>query len=482
MIVAHHGDDRLHILDRLRERVALASGLRSNGQLDQDAASRAIDCLRRFAERLRGIPASHIRVVGTNTFRKVNDGGQFMHEAESAIEHSIEILGGAEEARLVYLGVRYDVGELDEPMLAVDIGGGSTELAYGAGSSPSITESIQTGCVTWTSRFFQDGRITSRRMYAAILAAKLELEPVMHRFAQCDVNHVIASSGTALALEEIGIESGWTKRGIDRSVLEHIRANIVDAGHAEAIDLDGLSESRRPVVAGGVAILTAVFDAIDPRLMRTSRCALREGVLIDMLGRIAGDDRRERSVLDLAKHGRIDQAQSNRVSSTVHELFQVVCPSWKLDDSAREFLHWAATLHEIGMGISHTDYHRHGAYIVEHADLPGFSRTDQEKLAAIIRLHRKRISDRRIPDFDKATRHFVRDVALLLRLGVRLHRSRTDAGLSHVQFESTDGGLHIRIDQQQAEMNPLTMEDLRVEAEHWARMKRTLECTTETRC
>lgn len=481
MIVARHGNERLHTLDRLRERVSLASGLHADGQLDHCAAERAIDCLSRFAERLRGIPTDHVRVVGTNTLRKVHDGGEFLRIAETAIEHPIEILGGAEEARLVFLGVRYDVGQHNEPMIAVDIGGGSTELAYGAGGAPSVTESIQTGCVTWTSRFFQDGRITAKRMNAAILAAKLELEPVMYRFAHCDVSHVIASSGTALALEEIGIESGWTKRGIDRSVLEYIRAHVVDAGHADTIDLKGLSESRRPVLAGGLAILTAIFDALDPDVMRTSRCALREGVLVDMLGRIAGDDRRGRSVIDLAAHGRVDQDQAHRVRSTADTLFEVIRSDWQLDESAREFLRWAATLHEIGLGISHTDYHRHGAYIVEHANLPGFSRTDQEKLAAIIRVHRKRISDRRIPDFDKPTRNFVRDSALLLRLSVRLHRSRTDAGLSQLQFDAIESGLHIRVNEQQARLNPLTMEDLRVETEHWARMKRTLRCTTAAR-
>jgi len=481
MIVAHHGDDRLHVLDRIRDRVALAAGLSSDGTLDGSARHRAIHCLARFSERLRTIPPSHIRVVGTNTFRKVKDGGVFQREAEAAMGHAIEVLGGAEEARLVFLGVRYDVGSLDGPLLAVDIGGGSTEMALGTGPSPTVTESVQAGCVAWTNRFFQDGKITSKKMNAAVLAAQLELEPVMHRFAGSGSAHVTASSGTALAIEEIGMESGWTTRGIDQPLLEQLRVSILEAGHADSIALPGLSDARRTVVAGGLAILIAVFEAIGATHIRTSRCALREGVLVDMLGRRAGEDRRARSVVDLAQHARVDHAQADRVAATADELFAVVAPIWGLDRSAREFLRWAAILHEVGLTISHTDYHRHGAYIVGHADLPGFSRTDQAQLAILIRLHRKRISPNRLPDSEAAGTAMLRDVALLLRLSVRLHRSRTDRGLSQLRPEAISDGLRLNLNQQQAAVNPLTMEDLRIEARHWARMDRSLDVTQQSK-
>ncbi|MDP6479446.1 MAG: Ppx/GppA phosphatase family protein [Phycisphaerales bacterium] len=475
LIVAHHSVDRLHVLDRIRERVALAAGLGKDGTLDDSARRRAIDCLQRIAERLRSISPRNIRVVGTNTFRKIRDGGTFLREAEAAMGHPIEVLGGAEEARLVYLGVRYDVGNSGQPMLAVDIGGGSTELALGEGPSPSVTESVQAGCVTWTARYFGDGTITHKRLKAAVLAAQLELEPIMHRFAGRNNLQVIASSGTPLAIEEIGKESGWAAGGIDHALLDRLQSAVIKAGHADAIDLPGLSNSRRPVLVGGLAILRAVFEAIGTDSMRTSRCSLREGVLVDMLGRIAGDDRRERSVQDLADHIRIDHAQSERVAITANRLFAAVSQIWKLDDQAREFLRWGAILHEVGLTISHTDYHRHGAYIVGHADLPGFSRTDQEKLAAIIRLHRKRISNNRIPNHDPATRDMIRDVALLLRLSVQLHRSRTDGGLSQLHPEAIRNGLRLHLDRQEVQANPLTLGDLHVESRHWERMERVLD-------
>jgi exopolyphosphatase/guanosine-5'-triphosphate,3'-diphosphate pyrophosphatase len=475
LIVAHHGDDRLRILDRIRERVALAAGLNTDGSLDDAARRRAIDCLGRIAERLRSIPATNIRVVGTNTFRKIRDGGVLLRDAEEAMGHTIEVLGGAEEARLVYLGVRHEVGSLDRPMLAVDIGGGSTELALGNGPSPSVTESVQAGCVTWSTRFFTDGKITQKRLKSAVLAAQLELEPVMHRFVEHGDVHAIASSGTALALEEIGMKAGWIQGGIDKELLDRIQAAAIEAGHADSLDLPGLSEARRPVLAGGLAVLLAVFKATGTTAMRTSRCALREGVLVDMLGRRAGDDRRDRSVLDLAEHARIDSAQSKRVADTAANLFAAVARNWELDQTAGEFLRWAAILHEVGLGISHTDYHQHGAYIVTHCDLPGFSRTDQEKLAAMIRLHRKRISRNRLPDCDEATAAMVRDTALLLRLAVRLHRSRTDSGLSQLHPEAIRNGLRLNLDHQEVQANPLTLGDLHVESRHWDRMERVLD-------
>lgn len=480
LIVARHGGDRLHVLDRIRERVALAAGLQRDGTLDDAAGLRAIDCLQRIAERLRGIPPRNIRVVGTNTFRKIQDGGRFLGKAEAAMEHTIEVLGGAEEARLVYLGVRYEVGALDRPILAIDIGGGSTELALGEGSAPCVTESVQAGCVTWSTRFFKDGKISRKRLQSAMLAAQLELEPVMHRFIGQGDPQVIASSGTGLAIEKIGMEAGWTTGGIDQRLLDRLQAAAIDAGHADALELPGLSDARRPLLAGGLAIVLAVFDAIGTDSMRTSRSALREGVLVDMLGRIAGDDRRERSVRDLADHARVDPAQFKRVAETAERLFEAVAQDWGLKGPAREFLRWAAILHEVGLSISHTDYHRHGAYIVAHADLPGFSRTDQEMLAAMIRVHRKRISRNRLPDCEKATAVMIRDVALLLRLSVRLHRSRTGAGLNHLRFDGIVDGLRIHVEPAQADANPLTMEDLHVEAMHWKRMDRVLDIAQQS--
>ena len=473
MVVAKDDDGRLQMLDRIRERVSLATGLDRDGHLDENARRRALSCLARFSERLRGLPAERVRVVGTNTFRKVRDGGLFHREAEMAMGHSIEILGGAEEARLIFMGVRYDVGNTPTPLLTIDIGGGSTELALGSGSVPDIAESVQVGCVSLSTRFFTDGKISRKRLDEAIMAASLELEPVAERFTSEDVN-VVASSGTALAIEEIAMECGWSEGGIDVDSLHHIHKALLDAKHIEKVDLKGLSESRRPVIAGGFAAMVAVFQSLRIDQLRTSRGALREGVLIDLAGRMAGDDRREQSITHLATRSHVDELQAARVSKSAQQLFEAVALAWPLSAEAGRMLQWAAALHEVGLSISHTDYHRHGEYIAANTDLPGFSRTTQETLAAIIRLHRKRISWHRIPEFEEGTRHLVRDLALLLRVAVHLHRTRTPVSIDDLIASGMPDGLTIRLPSTGANQHPLTMADLALETKQWTRMGRTL--------
>jgi exopolyphosphatase/guanosine-5'-triphosphate,3'-diphosphate pyrophosphatase len=479
MVVARAGNGRIQLIDRIRDRVALAAGLDAGGVLEDAAADRGLHCLRQFSERLRDIPSRHVRVVGTNTFRKVRDGGRFLAASTEAMGRTIEILGGAEEARLVFLGIRYDVGETDLPLLAIDIGGGSTELAMGRSDTPSVAESVQVGCVGLSSRFFPNGKLTRSRMKEAAIAAGVELEPIAHLFAGAAAD-IVASSGTALAIEEIAAACGWRDSGIDRDVLSRLAKALLEAGNIDALDLPGLSDGRRPVIAGGLAAMQAVFDAVDIDHLRTSRCALREGVLVDMVGRFTGNDRRDASVAALATRSHVDQAQATRVTRTARQLFEVVEPAWDLSEDDARLLGWAAALHEVGLSISHTDYHRHGEYIVANTEMPGFSRTTQETLAGVIRLHRKRISWNRLAEGDDPTRTRIRDLALLLRVAVHLHRSRTPGTIANIGLSGTPEGLELTLTSEQAARHPLTMADLASECQQWARMGRTLDIAITT--
>jgi len=476
MVVATVERGRIRLVDRIRQRTAIAAGLGSDGRLAENARTRAIECLQQLSQRIRDLPPEGVRVVGTNTFRKVRDGGAFLRNAEQAIGHTIEILGGAEEARLVFVGVRYDVGPTELPLLAIDIGGGSTELAIGRGDAPDIAESVQIGCVALSADHFEGGRLSSKRMQRAKLAASLELEPVAHRF-DASAADVVASSGTALAIEGILREAGWCESGITRPALDRLRDTVIEAGHVDELSLEGLSEGRRPVLAGGVAAMLAVFDALDIEQLRTSRCALREGVLVDLVGRIAGHDRRDASIEALAERVQIDQRQADRVARTAARLLELVRGVWNLPEDSAALLHWSALLHEAGLSISHTDYHRHGEYIIAHTDLPGFSRTTQEMLAAIVRLHRKRISWNRLPEGDEQARLTIRDLSLLLRVSAHLHRGRVDASVQLAGGRGTPDGLELTIASDQAQQHPLTMADLAIEAGHWNRMGRTLDVT-----
>ncbi|WP_428100047.1 hypothetical protein [Candidatus Rariloculus sp.] len=174
MVVAriHHG--QFVIVDRLREMVRLASGLGSDGYLDNQSQDKALGCLRRFGQRLRDMHARNVRVVGTNTLRKARNAYGFLAAAEAVLGHPVEVVSGMEEARLIYLGVAYHIGSAPTTNFVVDIGGGSTELIVGEGREPRRLESLALGCVGLSSRIFKGGRLSRKRFDRARLAAQLE--------------------------------------------------------------------------------------------------------------------------------------------------------------------------------------------------------------------------------------------------------------------------------------------------------------------
>nr|NIW23213.1 exopolyphosphatase [Gammaproteobacteria bacterium] len=178
MVVGRLRHGQLIIVDRLREMVRLASGLDRRGSLSRECIDRSLDCLRRFGERIRDMDAGQVRVVGTNTLRQATNAEDFLTAAEDILGHKVEVISGMEEARLIYLGVAHLSSSVEESILVIDIGGGSTELVVGKGYEPEHLESLFIGCVRLSSRFFNDGRTTAKRFEKARLAARLELSPV----------------------------------------------------------------------------------------------------------------------------------------------------------------------------------------------------------------------------------------------------------------------------------------------------------------
>ena len=172
MIVGELRHGQLAILDRLRETVRLAAGLSSEGDLADDARTRAIDCLSQFGERLRDMRADSVRAAGTSTIRRAREDSTFMAEAEEALGHPIEVISGIEEARLIFRGVTHSLPPYDGMRLVLDIGGGSTELILGLGGEPRSLESLPLGCVSMTERCFPGGRISRESFEAARLAAR----------------------------------------------------------------------------------------------------------------------------------------------------------------------------------------------------------------------------------------------------------------------------------------------------------------------
>lgn len=466
MLIARVVQGELHILDRMRETVRLAAGLDENKRITKEARDRALLCLQRFGQRVAELPQGSVRAVGTNTLRRAANARGFLRRAREALGHPIEVLPGREEARLIYLGVAHDISDDAGRRLVVDIGGGSTECILGERFEPLLTDSLHMGCVSFSNEFFPGGSLDRERFRAAEIGARLEMQSIERSYRAEGWDEAVGSSGTINAIAEILRLSGWEKGSVTRDGLRRLRKAMVAAGHVSRLELPGLAPDRVPVLAGGVAILTAIFDSLGVEEMRTSSFALREGLLYDLLGRIRHEDVRDRTIRRFGEVYHVDHEQSTRVERTALRLLQQVAEAWALDEElAKRFLVWAARLHEIGLAISYSGYHKHGAYLIEHSDMPGFSREDQALLATLVRLHRRKLDKalfREPPTF--RTRLALR-LVVLLRLSVLLNHSRRPEAVPNVRLEGEDNRLLVHFPKGWLEDHSLARADLEAETE-----------------
>jgi exopolyphosphatase / guanosine-5'-triphosphate,3'-diphosphate pyrophosphatase len=451
------------IADRMKEMVQLGAGLDKDRMLSEASQQRAIACLERFGQRVSALPGEDVIAVGTNTLRVARNGERFLERAERALGHSIEIISGVEEARLIYSGVMRDRAAKDERLLVVDIGGGSTELIIGEGAKPLDLESLYMGSIAMMQRHFDDGRINAKRFRRAEVTALQELERVQGRFRRLGWSASVGASGTVRAVARVVHENGWSNGEITRDSLKKLRDAVIDAGSLERLSFKGLSRSRVSVFPGGLAVLSAIFETLDVDSMQVSKSALREGLLNDLLGRVLRRDVRSTTVNLLMERYHVDPQQAQRVESTVLRLLSQVTATWSLPPvRSHELCSWAARLHEIGLDVAHSHYHKHGAYLIANGDMPGFSRQEQRLLAALVRAHRRKFPGglwKELPDNDR----FVEHLAVLLRLAALLHRSRTDVG--EVTLVGGRRALEVRFTSGWLERHVLTHADLLEEAE-----------------
>lgn len=457
----------LSIIDRLREPVRLGGGLKSNGKLSRKARNRALDCLEQFGQRIRNLPQGDVRIVGTNTLRIATNAEEFSQEAQQLLGHSIEIVSGREEARLIYLGVAHGRATRDGKRLVVDIGGGSTELIIGEGMDSMLRESMYTGCVSTSRQYFDDGGISEKRMTSAIINAELKLYPVAkdYRAGNGKWKEAVGCSGTIKSIRNIAQAEGWCDSGITLESLYRMRSKLIKQGHVDKLKLESLKENRAPVLPGGLAVLIAVFETLGIEQMRVSGQALREGLLYDLVGRIQHKDTREATVQSGLKRWNLDASHIENVMRTAMSLFEQVEVGWKLTGENKLILKWAAQLHEIGLQITHGAYHKHGAYILRHADLPGFSRTDQSLLAILILNHRQKF---RMNSFESLVTRAQKPglkLCVLLRLAVLLHRGRTDEQVPDILIQVDKSDIMLRFPEYWLEQHSLTHADLKKECQ-----------------
>lgn len=473
--VARVVDDQIYPLDGLKETVRLAAGLGQGKLLDGPSQLRGIDALSRFNERLRGFAPDQVRAVATNTLRVAKNAPQFLPQAEAALGFPIEVIAGREEARLIYVGVAHTLPNPSNQQLVVDIGGGSTEFIIGRSFEPKALESLYMGCVAFSLRYFPDGRMDKKSLREAELAARRELETIEHDFRALGWDEAVGSSGTARALLDIMELNGWSQGALTRDGMEKLRAMLLRIGDVNRLGIPGFKSERLPVLAGGFAIMSAIFDAFGIERMGFSEGALRLGVLYDLLGRYHHQDLRDATVLQFMRRYQVDNRQAARVLATALRLLRDLQPSMADDHPDRRLLSWAAQLHEIGISVAHAGYHKHSAYIVGNADMPGFSRMDQSRLARIVLAHRGKLEKVHSASAD------VRDWPLIfcLRLSALLHRSREDFTEMPLRLERTAQGYALHAQSEWLAGSPLTAASLHEEQRLWALVGIELKLRTQ---
>ncbi len=456
-------------VEYLKETVRQGGGLDPDRNLTPDALQRGWDCLARFGERLAAFAPANVRAVATQTLREARNRDTFLTQAEAALGFPIEVIAGREEARLIYQGVAHLLPQSKERRLVIDIGGRSTELIIGQGFTAHTLESFRVGSVAWSQKYFPEGDLSATAFERAEVAAKAVLDEALAAYPRKAWDCAYGASGTIGAVADVLIASGWEGPGITREGLDWLREALVTARRAERVNLAGLKEDRRPVIGGGLAVLRAVFELLQVDTLQPAQGALRHGVLYDLIAREQPEsDLRAATVAGLAARFGVDAAQAQRVADMAGHLLRQLRGDTRREARALDKLAWAAQLHEIGCQIAHSDHHKHGAYILEHADAPGFSQPELHRLGLLVLGHRGKL---RKLDVDFEDEVFVQQL-LALRLAVILCHARRDPQREGLRLLRRGDALVLQLPAGWAQAWPQSTHLLREEVVAWQKTPR----------
>ncbi|MGV3569231.1 MAG: exopolyphosphatase [Ramlibacter sp.] len=465
-------------VEYLKETVRQGNGLDGARNLGADAMERGWACLARFAERLAGFQPRQVRAVATQTLREARNRDVFLARAQELLGFPIEVISGREEARLIYQGVAHHLPQSGERRLVVDIGGRSTELILGTGFDATATESYRVGSVAWSMKYFPDGQFTPDAFSRAEVAAEAVLEEALATYAADRWEIAYGASGTIGAVGEVLAAAGMPAGVVSLAGLDWLRGELLQARSADRVRLPALKDDRRPVIGGGLSVLRAVFDLFGIATMQVATGALRHGVLYELLDREQADtDVRAATVDRLAAKFATDAAQAARVGRVACDLLRQLHADAPAPDAGRleREVAWAARLHEIGNLVSHTDAHKHGAYILEHADAPGFAQQELHRLGLLVLGQRGKL--RKLEDAlaDELLVHQL----LCLRLAVLLCHARRDPQLQGVRLRADRTGAALTLPAGWARTYPQSAHLLLEETAAWVRTGRSLRVVLE---
>ncbi|WP_260261390.1 guanosine-5'-triphosphate,3'-diphosphate diphosphatase [Vibrio intestinalis] len=460
MLVVRHIDGSVQTMAKIKRKVRLAAGLDENNALSQEAMQRGWDCLSLFAERLQDIPKENIRIVGTATLRTAINVDVFLNKANQILGHEIEVISGEEEAATIYKGVAHTSGGSGR-RLVVDIGGASTELIIGEGFEPKALTSLKMGCVTWLERHFKDRQLTITNFNNAIEAAKQTLQPILKQYTDIGWDVCVGASGTVQALQEIMLAQGMDEV-ITHAKLKRLQKQAMLADHLEELEIEGLTLERALVFPSGLSILIAIFELLEIDSMTLAGGALREGLVYDMVDDLKQSDIRARTITSVQNRYQLDVAYANQVATLAQRLLSQCEQDWITEAQGAVMLDSAAKLHEIGLTIDFKKGGEHSAYLLQHLDLPGFTRAQKHFLGEIARRYREQLSS--LPEQHALSGTSGKRVLRLLRLAVLLTHRRNPELEPEISLSSNGDKLTLAISAKWLANNPLTAAELEIEA------------------
>ncbi len=480
LIAQINPDGTIVHLDKMKEIVRLTGGLDKNNYLSKEIQLKALSVLSKFNERLIGFTKENVRVVGTSAFRVAQNSNEFINLANKTLGFNIEVLSGNEEARIIYIGASHSLPLSNKRRLIIDIGGGSTEFILGTGFESEVIESVTMGCVSFSYKYFPDGDITTERFNNAIFAARVKIQTMEHIFINQKWNESFGSSGTVKSLQTLCSNLCGTEF-ITYESLCKIKKSLIKLKNIKNLGVLGVKEDRQPVIVGGLSILLAIFEELKIVNMGVAEWSLREGLIYDLLGRMQNQDLRELTVRRLKTIYDVELSQSERVADTACNIYSKLNPTLNKNENNQKLFKWAVELYEIGLNISHNDYHKHGAYILANSDMSGFSKLEQNILSDLVRSHRGnllKVSSLINYKGKNKTNFYLMTFAF--RLAVIIHRSRTDIS-KNVNFDfiiKPKNIIQIIMPSEWLNKNLLINYSIKEEVEYWEKINYYIELNT----
>ncbi len=481
--IGRYENGQIQRVDYLKETVRQGGDLDEERNLRPEAIDRGLKCLARFGETLKGLPKHHVRAVATQTLREARNRDVFLKLAKKALGYEVEVISGVEEARLIYQGVSRLLPQSDEKRLVIDVGGRSTEFIIGQHLNAETTDSLRVGSVTWSLKYFADGSLSEKNFQRAEIAAESFLDAVADIYQHQYWDVAYGASGTVGAIADILSNAGFEENKITRTGLAWLRAQLIKAKTFDKLDLVGLKEDRKSVIAGGLSILIGIFDLLKLDTLVVAKGALRHGLLYDMITEEhAVEDLRDASIMHLTNRFAVNKAHAKNVAKVALAFFDALTPTLELHednqyelDKLRQILSWAASCHEIGAAISHSESQKHGAYILDNIELMGFAQSELHRLSLLVLGHCGKLKKL---DTDFSDESFIFQL-ISLRLAVIFCHSRNTPVLKNITFERAENTFILSLPSAWQQAFPQTSYLLEEEILAWQKINWGLVVTTQ---